>query len=485
MSMPPIHIIGVGLAGASSLTSELLSIVQSATLLVGGRRHLSAFENFIEAGAIDALPLEDFTQVFEDVRSHIAIHSHPQPVILASGDPLFFGVGRLLLADFPAEQLIFHPHISSIQLAFSRMKRPWQNATLLSVHGRSEERLVKALKRGDETVAVLIDSVMTPSAIATLIVALDIPVRYRLWVCENLGDKQERLSDHWPEQLANQPIDFAPLSVVVLQRQTDEVLAGLQTSRSEASSATGLATSSAQPPPLLLDSFPLESLPLVGLPDSVFKGFRDRPTLMTKREIRLLILGEIAPLDGQILWDIGAGTGSVSIELSRLCPNATLYAIEKTAMGTALIRENAKKLAIAPIHAIQGKAPDVLHTLPMPERVFIGGSSGQLIPILEYLSGKTLAQKELLLDNLPANYPVSQFPERIVLAIATLEHLTEVLNWLKSETPSMLWTYRLTQVNISRSLPVGPLTRFSPLTPIMLVTLFLKQSHEAISPVSA
>ncbi|MFK8182882.1 MAG: precorrin-6y C5,15-methyltransferase (decarboxylating) subunit CbiE [Phormidesmis sp.] len=427
MSTPIIHVVGIGMAGEHTLAPQSLKIIQSATLLIGGRRHLSSCQNLIREGGIEALPLGAFSQVFEDVRSHCEAHADPNVVILASGDPLFFGVGRLLLAHFPAKQLNFHPHVSSIQLAFSRLKLPWQNATLLSVHGRSSALLIKALKRGDEVIALLTDGVMTPSAIASLLVSLDIPVQYRLWVCENLGDVQERVSDYCPEQLKTQPIDFEPLNVVVLQRRMESL---------------------ARP----------TDLPLIGLPDSVFKGFLDRPTLMTKREIRLLVLGELAPLGREVIWDIGAGTGAVSVELSRLCPNATLYAIEKTAMGAALIKENSERLAAAPIHVIQGKAPDALHALPAPHRVFIGGSSGQLTPILNYLSEKPALM-------------------RIVLALATLDSLTEVTNWLKDRTHSETWDYRLTQVNISRSLPVGPFTRFSPLTPITLVNIFSKRCH--------
>ena len=292
----------------------------------------------------------------------------------------FFGIGRLLLRAFAAEQLMFYPQPSAIQLAFSRLKLPWQDATLVSVHGRDEQQLVAAIKRGETKIAILTDGVFTPRAIAALITALDFPVRYRLWVCENLGSADEQLSAHWPHELAQRDahsstqVDFADLNVVVLLRQS---MAAAESDRQ------------------------LDSLPLIGLPDSVFEGFRDRPTLMTKREIRLLILGALAPVDGQIIWDIGAGTGSVSIELSRLCPKARLYAIEKTAMGVGLIAQNAEKLAIAPIQVVQGVAPAALADLPIPDRVFIGGSSGQLTAILNFLTERMCSPADVPAD-LPA-----------------------------------------------------------------------------------
>lgn len=435
---PIIQVVGIGLSGAASLTPTVLKLVESATILIGGRRHLEAFDDLLTEGhsKIEAWPLGDFTQVFDDLRSHLKSEPTTRAVILASGDPLFFGVGRLLLEFFPAYQLAFHPQLSSVQLAFSRLKLPWQEATLVSVHGRDEQQLIQAIKRGDQTIAVLTDEVLTPGAIAALIGSLDFPIRYRIWVCENLGAASERISDYWPDELSEQcPAQkFSPLNVVVLCRQ---------------GKAADLSA----------------ALPLIGLPDAAFKGFRDRPALMTKREIRLLILGALAPLDGQTIWDIGAGTGSLSIELSRLCPNARVYAIEKTAMGVALIRHNAERLAIAPIQPIQGQAPAALANLPEPQRVFIGGSSGQLIPILDFLADKMTCQTT------PKKAGFITSPGRIVLALATLEHISELTAWIGQPAIAASWNAQLTQINISRSSPVGPLTRFVPLNPITLVAL--------------
>ncbi len=455
---PVIQVVGIGLSGAASLTPTVLKIVESATILIGGRRHLEVLGDLLAGEGdqkIEAWPLSDFTEVFDELRSRLKSDPTTRAVILASGDPLFFGVGRLLLEFFPAHQLAFHPQLSSVQLAFSRLKLPWQAATLVSVHGRDEEQLIRAIKQGDQTIAVLTDGVLTPGAIAALIVSLDFPIRYRIWVCENLGAAEgasggaaeradgaderaasERISDYWPEELSEQrPLQkFSPLNVVVLCRQ--EKAADLP-----------------------------EALPLIGLPDSAFKGFRDRPTLMTKREIRLLVLGALAPLDGQTIWDIGAGTGSVSVELSRLCPNARVYAIEKTAMGVALIRHNAEKLAIAPIQPIQGQAPAALANLPKPHRVFIGGSSGQLVPILDFLADKMTPQTAYREAGAIAS------PGRIVLALATLEHLSELTAWIGQPAVTANWNAQLTQINISRSSPVGPLTRFTPLNPVTLVAL--------------
>jgi precorrin-6Y C5,15-methyltransferase (decarboxylating) len=169
---------------------------------------------------------------------------------------------------------------------------------------------------------------------------------------------------------------------------------------------------------------------------------------MTKREVRLLVLGELALHPGQIIWDIGAGTGSVSIEIARLFPTSKVYAIEKTAAGSTLITQNCHRFGVENIISIHGTAPEVLQNLPSGDRVFIGGSGGNLTSILAACSC------------LP--------PDGIlVIALATLEHLSTALDWFKQQGN---WQYQLLQVQLSRSVPIGQLTRFAPLNPVTIIS---------------
>lgn len=417
--MSPIHIIGVGLDGANGLSATVQQILQRASLVVGSSRHLSYVSDY----PADRLVLGDLGQAIEQIRAYLP----GGPIaILTSGDPLFFGLGRLLLQEFSPELLTFHPHLSSVQLAFSRVKLPWQDAQVISAHGRSPEELQRALQQGVEKIAVLTDGVTTPVAIARLLASLDLPVPYRLWVCENLGGEAERIQpfDHLPS-LEQQT--FAALNVVILQRwrSVDR--------------------------PLELDQ-----LPLLGIPDSAFLSFEDRPGLMTKREVRVQILAELALQKGQTIWDIGAGTGSVTIEMARLCPQATIYAIEKTAIGHALIQQNCQRFQVSSVVALHGCAPAALEGLPAPDRVFIGGSGANLEAILT------------------CSAAVLKPGGRILLALATLEHLGRVMQWLQQQTTAdnpVLWQHRLLQVQLARSVPIANLTRFAPLNPVTLVSL--------------
>ena len=401
-----IEVVGIGLDGAAGLTETVRQIVEKSTLLVGSDRHLSYFPNH---PAQRLLKLPSF---------ELGEHLPENIVILASGDPLFFGLGRLLLEKFPPHQLRFHPHLSSVQLAFNRLKVPWQDAQIVSVHGRSLEPLTQLLQQGVQKIAVLTDSTNHPGAIARLYRSLDLPTRYDFWVCENLGAASEHLRHFGDtDELASMPESaFAPLNVVILLQSQAEVLPDINT------------------------------LPVLGLPDHVFLSWSDRPGLMTKREVRLVVLGELALQPG-IVWDIGAGTGSVSIEIARLCPASSVYAIEKTTMGVTLIEQNCQRLQVNNVTAVGGTAPDVLSGLPAPNRIFIGGSGGNLLSILE------ACEQKLTADGV------------IVLAVATLEHLNLCLEWLKAR-----WHYRLVQLQISRSVPVGNLTRFTPLNPVTIIT---------------
>ena len=411
--MTPIHVIGIGLDGAEGLVDPVRQLVLDAKLLVGSDRHL----NYFPDRPAPRFVLGDFTEAIAEIRRYLA-SGKDGIVVLVSGDPLFFGLGRLLVAELPPEKLTFHPHLSSVQLAFNRIKVPWQDARVISAHGRSLDELIQALQQGVEKIAVLTDSKNNPNAIARLLLSLDLPSQYQFWVCENLGGEDERCRDVTCNVFTND-ISFAPLNVVILLRQSH--------------------------PELQLD---LASLPQLGIPDCLFLSFSDRPGLMTKREIRLLILGELALQPQQVIWDIGAGTGSVSIEIARLCPTNKVYAIEKTAAGSALIAQNCHRFGVENVVSVRGTAPEILQQLPRCDRVFIGGSGGNLTPILEACSC------------LPAGGVM-------VIALATLEHLSTALDWFKRQDS---WEYQLLQVQLSRSVPIAQLTRFAPLNPVTIVS---------------
>lgn len=408
-----IAVVGIGLAGEKGLTPIAREMVQQATVLAGSKRHLSYFPQH----PAKKIFLSDLQQGIEKIAQLATLES---VVVLTSGDPLFFGLGRLLLEYFTPEEIQFYPHFSSVQLAFNQIKVPWQDAHSISVHGRSTKELIKLFKQGKEKIAVLTDSKNNPAAIARLYLALELPVSYSFYVCENLGDTDE--ISHFPPdrvaQLSNFDSDaFSSLNVLILLRERQ-------------------------------DDLNLDNLPLIGLPDHSFLSYSDRPSLITKKEVRLAILGELSLQPKQTVWDIGAGTGSVSIEIARLCPTSRVLAIEKTSMGSTLITKNCQRFQVDNVSSINGKAPEALLDLPKPDRIFIGGSGGNIIDILNVCSQK-LREKGT-----------------VVMAFATLEHQHQAIDWLSNNS----WKYRLLQLQISRSTPISNLTRFTPLNPVTIIT---------------
>ena len=430
---PPISqltVIGIGLDGWLGLGEAAQKYLQNADILIGSDRQLDLIpetESTAERWILGNIP-----STLAQLRKHLDTNA-VKVGILATGDPLFFGIGRLILEKFPTDWVTVLPNISSVQLAFSAIKQPWQDAAIISLHGRSPDELIKAIRRGDRQIALLTDQIYTPGAIATLIEQWMPAEGYRLWLCENLGGPDEAIRS-WslrpgPEQKEVRSLTVSPLNIVILQRQ-DKAL--------EASKV----------------------LPIFGIADGEFLGFRDRPGLITKREIRILILGMLQLQRDHIVWDIGAGTGSVAIEIGRLCPEGNVYAIEKTAAGIELIHKNTQRFSCSKsrVTIVSGEAPEALESIPAPHRIFIGGSGGELRKILDF------SLKKLL----PGG--------RIVIALATIERTQELQTWhqktqetlsLKEKILSLEWT----QINIARSVPVGPLTRWSPLNPVTLAIL--------------
>lgn len=449
-----IHVIGIGLDGAAGLNLSTRQIVETATLLVGSDRHLNYFPNL----RAQRFVLGNFIDAIAEIKRHLT-YPNSSIIVLVSGDPLFFGLGRLLVKELPWEELQFYPHISSVQLAFNRLKVPWQDAKVISVHGRATDELIKSLQQGVEKIAVLTDDKNTPAAIARLLLALDNNSNYQFWVCQNLGGAEEKVELWSPETLQQQT--FSPLNIVVLLRESN--------------------VANGRP----LD---LGNLPLLGLPDSSFLTYDDRPSLMTKREVRLLALGELALQSGQVIWDIGAGSGSVSIEVARLFPDSVVYAIEKSAAGSTLIEENCRRFQVSNVISVNGSAPGILHRLRPPDRVFVGGSGGQ---VQEILSACAMSfSRRLSGENGRKNREKRIFAKSvIVLTFATWEHLSAAVAWVedrkngdrasfsgsvRGEKFPENWNYRLLQVQLSRSVPVAELTRFAPLNPVTIMTINYK-----------
>ena len=406
MSCEPIVVIGIGQDGPAGLSPEAREHVARAAVLAGGRRHLSFFPEFhgqrIEING-------DIPRVVEELKRS---YTRAKTVVLASGDPLFFGVGAALVAALPGEALTFHPHVSSVQLAFARIKQSWQDATVVSLHGRPLESLLPALGDAAAKIAVLTDADNHPARIATFLVEQGYGEAYELWVCEDLGGAAERVT-RWTTATIHEQV-FSPLNVVVLLR----------------------GSNAARP-----------ALPLIGIPDEAILHGGMRRGMITKCEVRLASLAALELHRGDVLWDVGAGSGSVSLEAARLAGDLTVLAIEKSPPACAQIEENIRRFAVANVRAVAGEAPDVFQQLPDPQAVFIGGSGGRLAEIVVSA--------------------VSRLPSggRLVMNCITIENFSA--GWALFDRFAL--QPQVTSLQISRSKPLAGLHALEPDSPIFIL----------------
>jgi precorrin-6Y C5,15-methyltransferase (decarboxylating) len=359
-------------------------------------------------------------------------------VVLASGDPLFYGIGRALLEAIPREDLIFLPQVSSVQLAFARVKETWHDACIVSLHGRPREALTAAVAAREPKIAVLTDAHNHPAAIADLLCQLGAAEEYSLWVCENLGGPDERISRYSSASLRGET--FSPLNIVVLLRPTGE--------RQESGMIYRFARtdeSSVTPDPRLLA--PAGDLPLVGIPESVLLHQAGPRGMITRREVRLLALCYLELRPGDVLWDVGAGTGSVSLEAARLSDRLEIFAIERDAAAFARLGANVAQLGVSRVRVLCAEAPEGLAELPDPDAVFIGGSGGRLAEILQVVAQRL------------------KVGGRVVLNCISLENFSR--GWEK--LGELQLAPEATSVQLAHSRPLGPLHSLEPENPIFIL----------------
>lgn len=399
--MSKLLVIGLSAAGGADLSPTLHQRVLAAELLVGGVRQLRYFAEF--TGETLAV-MNNIDVVVERVAQ--AVREDKRIVVLASGDPLWYGLGATLRRYFAAEQLEVIPAPTAAQLAFAALGEPWSDAMLLSAHGRPLAEVIHQARRAPKA-AILTDPTNHPARIASALIQAGLAATTPCAVCENLGSAEQRVQRGNLQWMAEST--FATLNVVVVWAQRTP--SGVQPAISP------------------------------GLPDEAFSTSNGQ---ITKREVRLLSLAELALGPDEVLWDIGAGSGSVGIEAARSQPTARVLAIEQRAALFAHLQENLGRFPTPNVQAHLGTAPADCTGWPDPHAVFIGGSGGQLAALI------TFAQQRL--------HPGG----RLVINLATLEHLHEAQTLLPSA--------RIVQVQISRAVPILALTRLEAYNPVFMVT---------------
>jgi precorrin-6Y C5,15-methyltransferase (decarboxylating) len=398
--MKTIYVIGAGIEGQEGFSSRALDLVKQADMLIGSAGQLALFPDF--SGKTLTIG-DDLAPVIECLEKREA-----SVVVLASGDPLFFGIGRYLLRNMPEAELEFVPNVSSVQYAFAKIREPWDDAIFVSALGRGMKGTVDQIVAHDK-IAILTDAVHTPRAIASELIDRGRD-GYTAYLCENLGTADEAITHTDLKGLLTLP--SADLNVLILIKEYEAGGEGIG--------------------------------PCLGIPDEEFTTVKK---LMTREEVRVVSLAKLRLRQDMTLWDIGAGSGSISIEADHLMPNGRVFAVERNPQYIKHLKDNMRKFNSRNITLVEEFAPAGLDDLPDPDRVFIGGSGGHLWQILEASDAR-----------LPTG-------GRVVLNAVSLDTLTAATEFFENAG----YELEVTTVNISRTRPLTDYKMFEAFNPVFVL----------------
>lgn len=419
----PCRVIGVLDDGINSLSSTALAYIQRADVLIGSTRTLQLFKQHINANC----QVHDLTKQLKNVPDWIrnARQNNQLVVVLATGDPLCHGIAQYLARHLCIEALDIIPNLSTIQLACARVGFAWNAVKMVSIHckpasawqrGSTPDHslypLAQAVRQHDR-LCVFTSPENTPAHIAQLLITENLHEDFCMAVAENLLQDDERIHPQLsPQEAAG--MEFAALNVVLLWR------------------------TKASTPPVLF-----------GLPDASYQQRQPDKGLITKQAIRAVTLARMQLTANSIVWDIGAGSGSVGLEAARLCSQGHVWAIEKNEADYAIAQSNHAAHALSNYTLLHGKASQHIANLPPPHAVFIGGSGGEMQLLIEHI------------------WQVLHTGGHLVINVVTLENLHRATQTLNTLQPTAQWD--VLQLQAARSKPILDMHRMAAENPVWII----------------
>ncbi len=386
-----ITIIGIGDDGARGLTQQACDLIHRASCLIGPSNLLAKFPGY--PGTRETIGAD------LDQLAHLLDKAGEGTVVLASGDPLFYGTARFLCDRLGKDRFEVVPHVSSMQLAFARVKESWDEAYLTNLATQPIDRVIERIRTA-EKVGLFTSEELPPQRLAEVLLAHGIDY-FIAYVCENLGAPDERVTRTTLVDMAHQR--FSPLNVMILIR------------------APGVPDSPS--------SFSTKRL--FGNPDEMFRQSKPKRGLLTSSEIRAIALSEMHLHPSSIVWDIGAGSGSVAIEAAQIAHQGKVYAIEMDAEDYGLMVENAKLFQVKNFIPVLGEAPLAWKKLPDPDAIFIGGTG------------------RWITDLVAQSWPHLKPGGSLVANVASMENVVTLQHWFLQQhlLEPQLWMIQISRGN--------------------------------------
>ncbi|MBC7766281.1 MAG: precorrin-6y C5,15-methyltransferase (decarboxylating) subunit CbiE, partial [Hyphomonadaceae bacterium] len=331
-----IRIIGVGPGRTSLICPEAMAVIEKCDLLIGGQRNLQPFNHLNKKTMVIDGQLDKVCEHIDSTNEKIAV--------LASGDPNIFSITEVLKRKLPHITFDILPGVSALQYFCAKIPRKWNDLKLVSCHGKAVENVLSALME-ERNIMVWTGGGVTPTAVCQALVANGIGAK--VTIGENLSYENERIVSGTPEEMAT--LAFSGFALLLIEVIPNE-------------HAWQAVTT--------------------GIPDHLF--IRGKAP-MTKQEVRAISLSKLMLKFDSLVWDIGAGTGSVAIECGLQAKRGQVYAIERNMEAVELITQNKRKFGAYNVNIITGIAPECLKDLPQPDCVFIGGSGGNMHALLAML----------------------------------------------------------------------------------------------------
>ncbi|MDC3016288.1 precorrin-6Y C5,15-methyltransferase (decarboxylating) subunit CbiT [Prochlorococcus sp. AH-736-E20] len=413
-----IHVIGINSYKFEDLSFKLQNLFLKTENIAVPNSYFKEIKSWSENGSSKKklfFSSESNNKLVEWLRSQ-----KTDVILISRGDPLWFGIGRILLENFSKNELNFYPSNTCIQLAFSKLKIPWQDTVNVSTHGRDSTKLVEALKARPSSLSIITDSNNNClEIIKENLSELNLIDFYDFWLCEEIGfDKENIRKLNLKESL---PSDISSLNIVVLTKTNKDYVN--------------------------------YNLPPFGIGDHIFKTFDDRPNLLTKREVRVQILADLELPKNGVIWDIGAGCGSIGLEALKLMPNLDLFCFDKRIGSKSLILENSKRLSVKPKFIFEEDINSTLNkrnlsSFEKPNRLIIGGCDKKT---------KLQIIKKLAID--------MNIGDIIVIPIIDIQTIKE----LKEELEDKNFKTNLNLIQTYKSLSIAEGIRLEPNNPVFLL----------------